>query len=97
MGGKYSLHTLAMLFPPQSTQRVYFHGVWQRSRNRQPSLVLGNQSNPREAFETAKVLVGDYLEKIRSFPYSRQGIWSEELIEAIMDNRPIEEIKEEFF
>lgn len=78
-------------------QRVYYHGVWQRSRNRQPSLALSNQPNPRVAFETARMLVGEYLEQIRCFPYSRQRTWSKGLVEAIVNLRTVEEIRKEFF
>lgn len=90
-----SLQRIAMLFPPRSLQRVYFHGLWQRSRKRQPSLSLDNLGNPRKAFQAAEELEGAYLRTVIRLPYFRQ-IWTweepETLVQAILDHTPIHEI-----
>lgn len=90
---RISLRTIAFLFPPLSLQRVYFHGKWQESRGRMPTLTLKNQKDPLGSFVTALELEGEYLESIRTLPCSRQSwFWDQELILAILEHIPINEL-----
>lgn len=90
---RISLRTIAFLFPEHSVQRVYLHGLWQRSRNRNPTLTLSNQRDPRLAFEMAQEMVGDYFATIRRIPYSRQAwFWSEERVAAILASGDAEDV-----
>lgn len=66
-----SLKTVALTFPEYSLERVYLHGLWQMSRGRRPALKLHNQHNPRIAFETARSLVGEKIDRARKTPYWR--------------------------
>jgi hypothetical protein len=69
--------------------------MWQRSRNRQPSLALHNQRNPRHAFASAQQMEGAYLRAVMQLPQFRVSwIWEEpELIAlAILAHRPLREI-----
>ncbi len=79
-----------MMFPPNSLQRVYFHGLWQRSRGRQPSMQLSNMLNPRNAFLKAQELEGPYLRPILEFLGLRtfRAIYQmdSEFIDAVIDH-----------
>lgn len=91
---RISLNTIALMFPVESLERVYLHGVWQKSRGRRPSLTLSAQRDPRQAFATAAAHIGDYLEKVRGIPYSRQAdFWTQERITAILERQDIEDVE----
>lgn len=91
---RISLNTIAFMFPEESLERVYLHGAWQISRGRRPSLTLPAQRDPRLAFAAATAEVGDYLEKVRGIPYSRQAdFWTQERITAILERQDIEDVE----
>lgn len=89
---RLSLKTIAFRFPPGSMERVYLHGIWQKSRGRNPSLLFGNHTDTLTAFESAKEGVGDYLEKVRRLPFSRHWPWSNHLVHQIRNRAPVSEI-----
>lgn len=72
---------------------VYLHGKWQRSRGRNPSILFGNHTGPREAFEAARSLVGEYLDRVCCYKEARTWSWSKELAVAVMQRQALEEIR----
>lgn len=58
---RISLKTIAMRFPAGSIERVYLHGTWQIERGRNPSMTYGNHHSTREAYATAKAVLGGYF------------------------------------
>ena len=91
---RLSLKTIAFKFPLGSMERTYLHGMWAKSRGKNPSLLVrGNHASPRDAFQSAQECVGPYLEEIRQQPFSRQWDWENpRLVEAILNNVPAERV-----
>jgi len=87
---RLSLKTIAWSFPSGSVERVYLHGMWQRERGRQPTLLYGNHTNPRLAFASAQLLIGPYIESVRKIPFSRTHDWSN-WVEKIMNRVPVDQ------
>ncbi len=73
---RYSLKTISLSFPAGSIERVYLHGMWQRDRGRNPTLLFGNHTDAKEAFAAATEMVGPYIESVRQKPFSRYHDWS---------------------
>lgn len=91
---RISLKRIAMLFPDGSPHRVYLHGMWQRSRKRNPSIGLHNETDPRRAFALARVLVGGYIEDVRCLTCSRHDwFWSPERVAAVARSAPLEDVE----
>ncbi len=73
---RYSLKTIAQSFPRGTIEFVYLHGMWQRERGRNPTMLFGNHTDPKEAFGVACELAGPYIERVRQIPLSRYHDWS---------------------
>lgn len=73
---RYSLKTIAQSFPRATIEFVYLHGAWQKERGRNPTMLFGNHTDPKEAFSVAKELAGPYIESVRRIPFSRYHNWS---------------------
>lgn len=91
---RISLKTIAMRFPPGSIERVYLHGTWQIERGRNPSMLFGNHYSTREAYQTAKTMLGTYFDEIRRQHYSRQDFfWDEQMITNVINRVPVRKLQ----
>lgn len=91
---RISLKTIAMLFPSGSIERVYLHGTWQIERGRNPSMLYGNHHSTREAYTTAKAMLGDYFDEIRRQHYARQDFfWDTKMVSDVMNRVPVVELQ----
>ena len=88
---RYSLKTIAMNFPSGSMERCYLHGLWQKERGRNVTLLYGNHTKPREAFASAEMILSEYIAAIRKKPFSRCHNWST-WVAKVMKRVPVEDI-----
>ena len=90
---RISIKTIAMRFPAGSIERVYLHGTWQIERGRNPSMVYGNHHSTREAYATAKAMLGVYFDEIRRQHYARQDFfWNSQMISDVMNRTLVREL-----
>ncbi len=88
---RYSIRSIAKSFPRGSIEFVYLHGTWQAERGRNPTMLFGNHTDPKEAYEAARELAGAYIESVRQIPFSRYHKW-ERWVKAIMARVPTAEL-----
>lgn len=73
---RYSLKTISSQFAWESIERCYLHGMWQQERGRNPTMLYGNHTDPKEAFASAQAMIGEYIESVLRIPFSRHHDWS---------------------
>lgn len=82
----YSLKTIGMFFPPGSAHRLYLHGIWQLSRDKNPTMLPDGETNAWRAFAHAELECGVYIEEILELPYPRDAsFWTETRVKAMLN------------